>query len=179
MSKWTVRNLTLAAVIAALYAALTIGGYGFSYGPVQLRVSEALTVLPFFFPTAIPGLFIGCLTANLISPYGPLDLVFGSLATLLAAFWTSRMKSRWLAPLPPVLCNAVIVGATIAYSETGLGPAFLPAYAFHAATVGLGELVACYVLGLLLLSVLPRIPFFRHMIPEYRLAQTGFRLSHN
>ena len=131
-------------------------------------MSEALTVLPFLFPAATPGLFVGCIVANLFSPY-PLDIVCGSAATLLACLMTQRMPSRWLAPLPPVLCNAAIVGAEIAWIETGFGPGFWPAYAFNALTVGLGELLACYVLGSLLLSALPRVSFFRALIPADRL----------
>ena len=168
MRKFTTRDLTLAAVLAAVYAALTITLPVPQYGAVQIRFAEALTVLPFLFPAATPGLFVGCIIANLFSPF-VLDVVFGSMATLLACLWTSRMTSRWLAPLPPVLCNAVIVGAEIAWFETGFGPGFWAAYAFNAFTVGLGELLACYLLGSLLLSALPRISFFRTLIPADRL----------
>ena len=143
MRKFTTRDLTLAAVLAAVYAALTITLPVPQYGAVQIRFAEALTVLPFLFPAATPGLFVGCIIANLFSPF-VLDVVFGSMATLLACLWTSRMTSRWLAPLPPVLCNAVIVGAEIAWAETGITPAFWTAFGFNAVTVGLGELIACY-----------------------------------
>ena len=105
---------------------------------------------------AVPGLFIGCLVANLLSPYGVLDIVFGSLATLLAAMWTRRCRSRWTAPLPPVICNAVIVGGLIAYYEAGFSAAFPAAFAYNAFTVGLGEALACYVLGLLLLKAVEK-----------------------
>ena len=142
MRKFTTRDLTLAAVLAAVYAALTITLPVPQYGAVQIRFAEALTVLPFLFPAATPGLFVGCIIANLFSPF-VLDVVFGSMATLLACLWTSRMTSRWLAPLPPVLCNAVIVGAEIAWAETGITPAFWTAFGFNAVTVGLGELIAC------------------------------------
>ena len=108
----SVRNMAFAAVIAAVYAVLTVVLPIPQYGAVQIRFAEALTVLPFFFPAATPGLFVGCVIANLFSPF-PLDIIFGSLATLLACFWTRRMPNRWLAPLPPVLCNAVIVGFEI------------------------------------------------------------------
>ena len=91
------------------------------------------------------------------------------MATLLACLWTSRMTSRWLAPLPPVLCNAVIVGAEIAWAEAGITPAFWTAFGFNAVTVGLGELIACYALGSLLLSAMPQVPYFRGMIPAERL----------
>lgn len=157
MRKFTTRDLTLAAVLAAVYAALTITLPVPQYGAVQIRFAEALTVLPFLFPAATPGLFVGCIIANLFSPF-VLDVVFGSMATLLACLWTSRMTSRWLAPLPPVLCNAVIVGAEIAWAEAGITPAFWTAFGFNAVTVGLGELIACYALGSLLLSAMPQVP---------------------
>lgn len=169
----TTKQLTLAALLAALYAVLTMVLYAPSYGPIQFRFSEALTLLPFLIPGATPGLFAGCLIANLISPYGPIDVIFGSAATLIAALWTSRVKNRWLAPLPPTICNAVIVGATIAYAETGFGAAFASAFAFNALTVGAGELVVCYCLGLPLLAVLCRIPAFRALIPQERLERVA------
>lgn len=98
-------------------------------------------------------------------------MLCGTLATLLACLLTQRMPNRWLAPLPPVLCNAVIVGAEVAWFETGFTAAFPAAYALNAFTVGLGELAACYVLGSLLISVLPRITPLRALIPEKRLAR--------
>ncbi|MCD7802894.1 MAG: QueT transporter family protein [Clostridiales bacterium] len=169
MKKSAVRSLCFGAMVAAVYAALTMALPMLSYSAVQIRFSEALTVLPFFFPEAIPGLFLGCAIANLLSAYGVVDVVFGSLATLLAALWTSRMKNPWLAPLPPVLCNLVIIGGEIAWLEVGFGEGFLTAWAINGLTVGLGELAACYILGMLLLTALPRIPFFRKLIPAERL----------
>lgn len=163
MRKFSVRDLTLAAVIAALYATLTLILPIPQYGGIQLRVAEAFTVLPFLFPQAIPGLAVGCLIANLIGSPMVVDWIFGTLATLLAALWTSKMENRWLAPLPPVICNAVIVGAEIAWFFPE-GMAFWPAYAFNAFTVGLGELVACYVLGGLLLAALSKVPYFQGLI---------------
>ena len=164
------RRLCTAGVVGALYAVLTLLLPMLSYGPVQIRFSEALTVLPFLLPETIPGLAVGCFVANLIgSPYA-LDWVVGSLATLLAALWTSRLKHDWLAPLPPVICNMVIIGAEIAWFETGLTAAFPAAWGYNALTIGLGELLACYVLGMLLLKLLPRIPYLREMMPEKRLA---------
>ena len=168
MRKFSVQDLTLAALLAAVYATLTLVLPIPAFTGIQIRMSEALTGLPFLFPAATPGLFVGCIVANLFSPY-PLDIVCGSAATLLACLLTQRMPSRWLAPLPPVLCNAAIVGAEIAWFETGFGPGFWAAYAFNAFTVGLGELLACYLLGSLLLSALPRISFFRTLIPADRL----------
>ena len=110
------KRLTICAVIAAAYAALCLLLAPISYQGVQIRLSEALTILPFIAPYTVGGLFVGCLLANLLNPLGinVLDVVFGSLATLLAGLLTARCKSRWLAPLPPVLVNAVIVGAVLA-----------------------------------------------------------------
>lgn len=178
MSKLSVRDLTLAAVLAAVYAVLTVTLPIPQYSGVQVRLAEAMTVLPFLFPAATPGLFIGCVIANLFSPY-PLDVVCGSAATLLACLMTRHMPNRWLAPLPPVLCNAAIVGAEIAWFEAGFTAAFWPAYAFNAFTVGLGELLACYVLGSLLLEALPKISFFRALIPVERLDRLGWRAQPN
>jgi len=134
-----IRYITEAAVIAAMYAALTIVIPGGS-GQIQIRVAEALTVLPFFTPAAIPGLFAGCITANIFVGAGIYDILFGILATLSAALLTSRMPSKALAPLPPVICNAVIVAFVLNVSVNA--PLFLTML-----TVGLGELVACYGLG--------------------------------
>lgn len=170
MRRFKTQDLTLAALIAAVYAVLTVALPIPAYQEVQFRVAEAMTVLPFLFPAATPGLFVGCFIANLFSPY-PLDIVCGSLATLLACLMTQRMPNRWLACLPPVICNAAIVGAEIAWFVTGFGPGFWQAYALNALTVGLGELAACVVLGQLLLSVLPRIPALRPYIPERRLSR--------
>ena len=162
-SRFTVRQITIAGIIAAVYTVLSLFAsvFGLTYGPIQCRFSEALCVLPFFLPEAIPGLFIGCLVTNLMSTVGPLDIVLGSLATLLAALWTRRMPNKWLAPLPPVICNGVIIGAMIAWYEVGFSEGFLGLFAYNAVTVAIGEAIACYVLGLLLLQVLPRVPALR------------------
>lgn len=173
MRKFTTRDLSLAAIIAAVYAVLTLILPIPPFTGIQVRLSEALTVLPFLFPAAAPGLVIGCFIANLFSPY-PLDIVVGTAATLIACILTQYMPNRYLAPLPPVLCNAFIVGAEIAWFETGFTSAFWPAYAFNAFTVGFGELLACYILGSVLLAALPRVSFFRSMIPQERLARLGF-----
>lgn len=133
------RFLAEAAIIAALYAVLTIVIPGGS-GQIQVRVSEALTILAFFTPAAIPGLFIGCLSANIFVGAGPYDIVLGSLATLLAAFLTSRMPSKYLAPLPPVVINAVVVAIILKLSFNA--PLFITM-----GFVAVGELIACYGLG--------------------------------
>lgn len=157
-TRFSARYLARAAIVAAIYVVLTYlaGIWNLAYGPVQFRFSEALTVLPFLMPEAIPGLFVGCVVSNLLSPYGLLDLIVGSAATLLAALWTAKCRRRGLAPLPPVVCNAVLVGAMIAWYEAGFGPGFVAAFAYNALTVGAGEAVVCYALGLPLLGVLER-----------------------
>ena len=161
--KLNTRKLVLCAAVAAVYAVMSFFGgiFGLTYGPVQCRFAEALCVLPFFVPETAWGLFIGCVLTNLMSAYGPIDVVFGSLATLLAGLATARLRVKALAPLPPVLANGVIVGAVIAYAEVGATPAFWSAYAYNGLTVALGEVLACYVLGLLLLQLLPRTGLLR------------------
>ena len=162
MRKYTTREMTLAALVAALYAMLSYFGnfFGLTFGAVQCRVAEALCVLPFLYPCTVPGLFVGCLIANLLSPVGALDSLLGSSATLLAAWWTRHMSSHWLAPLPPVVCNGVIVGGMLAWYEVGFGPGFWPMLLFNGITVAAGEALACYGLGLLLLKNLKKIPYF-------------------
>ena len=141
-----IRFVTRAAVIAALYVALSFAVQPFASGLVQCRVSEALTVLPYFTGAAVPGLFIGCLLFNLLS---------GSLATLLAALGTLYLRrrgaSRYLMPLPSVVLNGVIVGAVLVYAY-GV-PA---AYPIAALSVAAGQAVACYALGLPLMLLLER-----------------------
>jgi len=140
---------TRAAMIGALYALLTIILAPISYGMVQVRVAEMLMILPFFTPAAVPGLFVGCLIANLYGGYGILDIVFGSLATLLAAYLVTKIKNKFLAPLPPVIINAAIIGIVL---HLVLG---LPLY-LTVAWVGVGQMVACYGLGLPLLLLLEK-----------------------
>ena len=158
---FTPRQMAAAAIIAAIYAGLTLLLPVPQYGGVQLRVAEAMTVLPFLLPEAIPGLALGCFLANLLGSPMPVDWIFGTAATLLAAIWTSRLHIRYLAPLPPVICNAVIVGAEIALFFMPEGSAFLPAFALNALTVGAGEAVACFVLGLPLLHWVSATPALR------------------
>lgn len=169
MRRFTTKDLTLAAVVAALYAALTLALPGPSYGYAQLRVAEALTVLPFLFPATAPGLLVGCLAANLLSPYGLVDIVCGTAATGLATVLTLKAPNKFLAPLPPVLCNGIIVGGMLAWYEAGFGPNFWPMFALSGPGVALGELAACYVLGGILLKVLPNVSYFRNMMDQKAL----------
>ncbi|MBE6069133.1 MAG: QueT transporter family protein [Clostridium lundense] len=146
--KKNTRNLALSAIIAAVYAVITMYlTYPMSYQASQFRVAEALTILPFFSTAAIPGLFVGCLISNLLSPVGPLDIIFGSLASLIAAFMTyligkSNLKfKKYLAPLPPVVVNALIVGWLLNYTLKW-------PIAITMLQVGFGQILACYGLGL-------------------------------
>lgn len=148
------RALARGAVIAALYTALTLLLAPLSYGEVQIRFSEALTLLPILMPEAVPALFIGCLLANILGGCTIFDIVFGSLATLLAAVMTRRLRnSFWLAALMPVLFNGVIVGAVVHF-------AYAPAIALPLCmlSVAAGEAVACIVVGPLLIRAVQRVP---------------------
>lgn len=155
-TRFSTRRLALAGLIAAIYTTATLILPIPQYLGVQFRVAEAMTVLPFLFPEAVPGLVAGCFLANLLGSPILLDWVFGTLATLLAALWTRRMPNLWLAALPPVICNAGIVGAEIAWFVVQDGGAFWPAYGLNALTVGLGEAAACYALGVPLARMLEK-----------------------
>ena len=173
MRKFTTRDLTLAAMVAALYFVLCYFGtiFQLTFGPVQVRLGEALTVLPFLFPATAPGLAVGCLLTNVLSPYGPIDMAVGTLATAIAAFWTMKMPRWYLAGLPPVVMNALLLPPMWAWAEVGaLNGAFWAAYGLNLWTFVAGEAVACYVLGTVLILALPRVRYFRSMIPECRLA---------
>ena len=154
-----IQKLCRAAVVGALYAAVTLLLAPISYGNIQCRVSEALCILPWFFPETTWGLFVGCLLANLLGGNGPLDIVFGSLATLFACLITARVKLRGLALLPPVIVNGVMVGALLAYVITP--DSFWASFPIFGLEVAAGELVAMYVLGLPLSFLLERIPYVR------------------
>ena len=148
-----VQFMTQAAMIAAIYVVLCIVFEPISYGAIQTRVAEALTVLPFFTPAAVPGLFIGCLAANLLGGGILLDVAFGSVATLIGAVGTYLLlkKSRYLAPLPPIVANVLIIPFVLRY---GYGdPLPIP---FLMGTVGLGEILSCGMMGTVLLVVLSR-----------------------
>lgn len=148
----TALKLTQSAAIAALYVVLTVIFAPISFGEMQVRISEALTILPLFTPAAIPGLFVGCLLGNLLGGAIPLDVIFGSVATLIGAVGGYLLrKNRWLVPLPPVLANAVIVPFVLRYGYGVELPVLL-----MAAYVAVGEIVSCYGLGELLGTVLLR-----------------------
>ena len=149
---FTVKNLCLSGIIAALYAGLTVLLQALSFGPVQIRVSEAMTLLPILTPAAIPGLTIGCFVANLISSPYVMDWAVGTMATLIASVLSWRLrKNVYLAALMPVLSNGLMVGVMLYYVAGG-------SMIFNILTVAGGELVACFALGLPLIRALEKYP---------------------
>ena len=157
-----VLRITQAAMIAAIYVVLTvfISAFNLASGAIQVRISEALTILPVFTPAAIPGLFLGCLISNLVTGCMPLDVVFGSLATLIGACGTYALrKHKWLAPLPPIVANTIIVPFVLRYLYLAEGT--IP---FFMLTVGIGEVISCYLLGSILHRVLDR--YKEHIFKE-------------
>lgn len=144
--------ITHAAVIAALYTALTMvaAGFDLASGAIQVRFSEALTIMPFFTPAAIPGLTIGCLLSNILTGCALPDVIFGSLATFLGAIGTYVLrKNRFLCAVPPIVSNALIIPFVLTYAYHIPGSIGL-----FMLTVGAGELISCMGLGQLLLQVL-------------------------
>lgn len=144
--------LVQAALIAAIYVVLTyfINAFDLASGAIQVRMSEALTILPYFTPAAIPGLTVGCFLSNLLTGCLPMDVLCGSFATLLGAVGSHLLrKCKWLVPLPPVLTNTIIVPYVLAYVYGAEGS--IP---FFMVTVGAGEVMSCYVLGMMLLNAL-------------------------
>jgi len=173
---FSIRKIVFSAGIAAIYAVLTMTLSFIGYGPIQFRIAEALCVLPFFFPFSTWGLFIGCIIANLISPY-PLDIAVGPVATLLAALCTMRIgkinrnsiKVKAIACVPPILFNAVFIGALIAYYMIGAGvtDAFIAAFIICGLQVGLGQLVVLYAIGLPLMVYLPKSRVYTKLSEYY------------
>lgn len=171
-----VKRLTRIGVIAGVYIALTYLTYTFSFTEIQVRVAEALTVLPFIYPEAVWGVTIGCFLSNITSPFGPIDMILGTSFTLIAALLTralAKTKKPYLAPLPPIIINAFGVSLYVTALAGLLGPKgltiskaatfayifkhfrFLP-YITGVAWIGIGEAIATYGLGLPLLYTLIR-----------------------
>ena len=149
--------ITQTAAIAALYTVLVLVFQWSSFGPVQFRVAEALTILPYYTPAAIPGVTIGCLLSNLLFKVDLLDTVFGSLATLIAALLSYRLRrNKFLVPIPPIVVNAIIVPWILkfAYFEANPIPIMM-------LSVGAGQFMAAGILGLVLLFALERV---KHII---------------
>ena len=149
-----VKYITQAAMIAAIYVVLTlfISAFNLASGAIQIRISEALTVLPVFTPAAIPGLFIGCFISNLMSGGMLLDVIFGSLATLFGACGTYLLRKwKWAVPIPPIVANVLIVPFVLAYvyNLPGGVPYFM-------VTVGIGQIVSCGVLGMIVYGIIAK-----------------------
>lgn len=157
-----VRFIVQAAMIAAIYVVLTmlVNTFSLASGAIQVRVSEALTILPYFTSAAIPGLGIGCLLANLLTGAPIYDVVFGSLATLLGACGTYLLrKHKFLCTLSPVLANVLIVPFVLRYAyglvmEFGGHDWSVP---FYMITIGTGEIICCCVIGTILLNALAKV----------------------
>lgn len=150
---------TQAALIASIYVVLTLlsNAFGLASGAIQIRISEALCVLPAFTPAAVPGLFLGCLISNLITGCLPLDVIFGSIATLIGAcgaYFLRRLK--WAVPLPTIAANTVIVPFVLSYAYHL--PDTIP---YLMLTVGIGEVISCGLLGMGLYQVFLK---YRHII---------------
>ena len=142
-----------AAVIAALYVVLTYVFSAFASGVIQVRVSEALTILPAFTPAAIPGLVIGCLLSNTLTGCVLLDIIFGSVATLIGALGSYALRRHtWLVPIPPIVSNMIIVPFVLRYAYGATD-----AFPFMIATVGAGEIISCYLLGMILYGALKKV----------------------
>lgn len=149
-----IKYLAQAGIIAALYVVFTLiaNAAGLASGAIQVRISEALTVLPFFTPAAIPGLFIGCLLSNILGGCVIWDIIFGSLATLLGALGTYAIRKKlpdWCTAIPPIIANTLIVPFVLSYAYEV--PDSIP---FLMLTVGAGEVISCGILGILLLKLL-------------------------
>ncbi len=153
MKKITVTQLTKGAVVAAIYTVLTVVAAPISFGPLQFRISEALTVLPFIMPEAVWGLTIGCLVSNLLGSTF-IDAVFGTVATLLAAWVTTKIRHMWLAPLPAIIFNGIIVGATVTIMSVEFT---LTSYLMIALSISVSELIICYCAGIPLLAAVNKL----------------------
>ena len=145
--------MTHAAMIAAIYVVLTYIFAPISFGDVQVRIAESLTILPIFTPAAIPGLFIGCMIGNILGGAILPDIMLGSLATLIGAVFTYllRKKSQFVCVLPPIISNTIIVPLVLRYAYGIALP--IP---FLMLTIGIGEILSCGVLGLIVYYALRR-----------------------
>lgn len=155
MKKQRTKGIALGAMVCAIYVLVTLVIKPIASGPIQVRISEALCVMPCFTPYAIPGLFLGCLIANLLTGSLFSDVIFGSIATLIGAIGTYLLrKNKYLATLPPIISNTIIVPFVLSYvySFPGSIPYFM-------LTVGIGEIVSCGVLGIVVYNFMKNIVF--------------------
>ena len=162
MKNQKVLFLTQSAMIAAIYVVLTVVFRPISFGEIQVRIAEALTILPAFTPTAIPGLFVGCLIGNMIGGGILPDIIVGSMATLIGAFFTYllRKQNRFLTPLPPIVSNTIIIPCILRYAYSITIP-----FPFLMLSVGIGEIISCGVLGIILYGTLKKY--------QYRIFKTN------
>lgn len=158
MNKSNTQKITMGAAIAALYVVLTLiaNAFGLANYAIQVRFSEALTILPYFTPIAIPGLFVGCVLSNILTGAMPLDVIFGSLATLIGAIGTYYFakkfeKIKWLAAVPPIVANTIVVPFVLAYVYK-----FEGSIPYFMLTVGIGEVISCGILGMILLKAIEK-----------------------
>lgn len=153
MKNKSILFMTQAAMIASIYVVLTVLFAPFGFGEIQVRIAEALTILPAFTPAAIPGLFIGCLIGNVIGGAVLPDIIFGSLATLIGAGFTYllRKRSKFLAPLPPIFSNTIIIPLILRYAY-----GMKHAVPFMMLMVGIGEVISCGALGMILYMTLQK-----------------------
>lgn len=153
--------LVQAAMIAAIYVVLTFiaNAFGLANYAVQVRFSEALTILPYFTPAAIPGLFVGCMLSNILTGCILPDIIFGSFATLIGGFGTYFLRKwKWCAPITPIISNMVIVPLVLIYGYGFLidGVSIAYCYGYYMLTVGAGEIISCGILGMILLFTLEK-----------------------
>lgn len=163
MKKLNTRQIALNGIVAGLYAAITILTASFAYGNIQFRISEALMMLLLFEPSLTIGLTIGCLIANLFSTVSVLDIVIGTAATLLACLLTTRIKKPWLAPLPTILVNAVMVGAMLSWLYMP-SEQFWDGLLIFGGEVGAGEAAVLYVLGIPLYYAMKKTNFIEKLL---------------
>ena len=157
MKKKRILDITYGAMIAALYAVLTLMFAPISFGAVQLRVSEALTVLPMYTPAAVPGLFIGCIIANILGGAIIPDIIFGSLATLIGAAAARLLRfNRWLVPIPAVVSNTIIIPLVLRYGY-GVDLPLIVSMLY----IAIGELLSSYVLGEMLITLINKTGIFK------------------
>ncbi|MFZ2538838.1 MAG: QueT transporter family protein [Oscillospiraceae bacterium] len=165
------RKMTKIAMIAGIYAAITFATFFMSFGQIQYRVSEVLTILPVFTVTAIPGLTLGCALANLVgffigvNPLGLMDAIFGTAASLIAAIMTyylGKVDNKWiiylLCPLPPVLINALVIGFELTLM---FNPLEIHFFLLNALSVFIGQAVVCYGLGIPLMIALKKNDLYK------------------
>ena len=154
------RFIAQASLIAAVYTVITLVFAPISYGEsmIQIRISEMFTVLPYYTPAAVPGLFIGVIVSNLFSPGGAVDVIFGSLATLIAAYLSYRTKNKWLVPVPPIVVNGLVIGGMLHFVYN------FPLY-LSVLSGTIGQIISCYGAGGILMLALDKTK--QYIFPEY------------